>query len=117
MMMTPVAYYFDRQITPLLNIWGQPTNVYDWNLVLRWQRNFQNVGSLTQQLQVPLYYLDAVISELASRLILELPKEQIDLNRLPVLKQKAAEDLSIAETSSMNLDPISLSPNLSCYTR
>ena len=117
MPMSPISFYFDRQITPDLYIWGQPVDVYDWQLHIVWQTQFQNVDKLSQQLSVPYHYLDAIISELAHRIIFELPKDKIDMQRLPALKEKADNDVSIAETSQQDLDPISIVPNLSSYTR
>lgn len=117
MPMSPISYYFERGITPELFIWGQATDVYDWQLHVKWQSQFQNVNKLTEQIGVPYYFLDAIISELAHRIIYELPPAKIDMTRLASLQQKATDDLNVAETAQMDLDPISLIPNLSPYTR
>jgi len=114
---SPIAYYFERLITPILYLWGQATDVYDWQIHLKWQTQFQNVDKLSEQISVPTYFLDTVISELAYRMMFELPREKIDMQRLPVLQKKALDDLNIAETSQSNMDPQSLIPNLTSYTR
>lgn len=117
MPMSPIAFYFEKTLTPQLFIWGQPVDVYDWQLHIKWQTNFQNVDKLTQQLSMPYYYIQAVISSLSKRMLYELPPDKVDMSRAQTLAQDATDDLNIAETSQMDMDPISLIPNLSPYTR
>jgi hypothetical protein len=111
-----LQYWFDKQITPRLWIWpaaGQNTD----QLVIWTHRQIQDVGAFTDTLEVPARWLESIIWTLACRLAIELPKGQIDMDRLTYLEGKSAEHLERAEDGESDGSPIRLLPNIRGYSR
>lgn len=81
----PLQFWFDKQIVP--QVWLWPASAYEFNTVVAWRRReIQDVGALTNQLELPNRWLDAIIWELAWRLSLE-PNFTVDPNRMALLER------------------------------
>jgi hypothetical protein len=70
---------------------------------------------LTDELEVPQRWYEAVVMNLAHRMSLELPMVQLD--RIQYLEKMAAVALDQAEQEERDRSPIYYAPNISVYTR
>lgn len=113
----PLQFWYDRQI-PQPRLWFWPVPQDDSRLCVVWaQFQIQDVGALTNTLQVPQRWLNAVISELATYVFLELPKELVPQDRYPVLMSKAERALSDAQDAEVDGSPLRLVPRIGMYTK
>lgn len=108
------SYFFEKKLTPTLTLWPVPNNSTD-HLTLYSHRQPQDVGSLTQQLEIPQRWLDGIIWLLASRLCFELPAVDTSLTQLIV--QMADKQVFEAEQSESDGAPIYLTPGVGVYSR
>ena len=79
------------------------------------QRQVQDVGSLSQEIEVPQRWVEGIINQLAGRIVFEVdtvPKEFIQ----PILDM-AASSLAEVERDETDGAPIMLQPNIGCYSR
>jgi hypothetical protein len=110
----PLSFWFNKLIAPQVVFWPQPSDATA--LAVVWtQRHIQDVGSLTNTLDVPQRWLEGITNMWAHRIGLELPK--IDPNRLMMLKGLADEALTEAENGETDGMPIRMAPNLRAYSR
>lgn len=109
-------YWFDKQINPRLWIWPIVDNS-DGQLVVWNQRQIQDVGALTDQLEIPQRWQESIIFLLACRVALEIPPGELPPGRLEFLEGKAAYHLAQAEDGESDGSPIKLAPNVRGYTR
>jgi hypothetical protein len=74
-----------------------------------------DVGALTDELEVPQRWYEAVVFMLAHRMSLELP--QVGMDRVGYLEKMADRYYSEAEAEERDKSPIYFAPNISVYTR
>ena len=60
----PSVYYLDRQITPVLWVWPTPSSVYNC-LSYSYERMMEDVGTVTNTVQIPARFYEALIWGLA----------------------------------------------------
>lgn len=113
----PLLYYYEKQINPLLYVWNEPQNCFDWQLTMKRKTVVDDPGLLTQELDVPSWYQEGVTWQLAARLHLELPRDQVDPSRYPIIAQTAEEKINLAMNAETDGNPISIAMDFSCYTR
>lgn len=113
----PLQFWLDRQAAaPIMRLWPVPNATAEHSLIVAWvHRHIMDVGTLTQDVEVPQRWLEAVIAGLAAKIALEVP--EVPLQMVPMLDQKAAQALYTAQQEERDNSPISLMPNFSCYTR
>jgi hypothetical protein len=113
----PLQFWFDRQINqPYMRLWPCPNAAATTQQIVVWrQRYIQDVGTMTQTLEIPQRWFDAVVAMLAAKLAEETP--EVDAGLMPVLDAKAAKALEEAEYEERDNSPIYWTPNLSVYTR
>lgn len=113
----PVQFYYDKQRDePLLQLWPSPSDEFTFSqLVLYTQRYVQDVGSLTQTLDIPQRWFRAVVLNLAKDLCGEIP--EVDPGLWPGIAQEAMDKLREAWDSETDSSPSYILPNISCYTR
>lgn len=112
---TPLQFYFDRQrLQPILNLWPTPNSSFEQVVVFR-HRQIQDVGSLTNEIEVPQRWQNAIMKNLAAQLIYELPGA--DLNRAQLLQVQADQATFEAEQEERDNSPIYLYPSIAVYTR
>lgn len=109
-----LQYYFKRdRLQPQIIIW--PVSSYNFDQLVMWRhRHIQDVSSLTQEVEIPQRWIDAVIAELAVRMITEIPNA--DLKRIPILQEMAKQANYLANEEERDKAPISFAPDISCYT-
>jgi hypothetical protein len=113
----PLQYWFDRQVNnPIMHMWPVPNEAATVCQIVVWrQRYIMDVGTMTQDVEVPQRWLEAIVSGLAAKMALELT--EVDVNLIPILDQKAAISLNIAQMEERDNSPMMIAPNISPYTR
>jgi hypothetical protein len=111
----PYQFWFDRTIPfPTVYLWPTPSDPFI-QMTVWYQRQIMDVGALTDELEVPQRWYEAVIFMLAHRMSLELP--QVPMDRTLYLEKMANRYFTEAEAEERDKSPIYLSPNISVYTR
>lgn len=113
----PLQYWFDRQINqPIMHLWPVPNDGAEVKQIVLWtQRYIMDVGTMTQELEVPQRWYEAIVAMLAAKLVMEIA--EADASLIPILDQKAQMSLAIAQAEERDNSPIMISPNISPYTR
>jgi hypothetical protein len=113
----PLQYWFDRQVNnPIMHMWPVPNAAATVCQIVVWrQRYIMDVGTMTQDIEVPQRWLEAIVSGLAAKMALEIV--EVDVNLIPILDQKAAMALNIAQMEERDNSPMMIAPNISPYTR
>ena len=107
-------FYFDKQVSPTITFWPVPNNSYDQVSV--WRHRFvQDVGALTDQIEVPQQWMESVIWMLAARLAYEIAG--VDPARRAEVVQASERFLLDAETGETDNAPIYFVPQIGVYTR
>lgn len=109
----PSCYFFDKQIESQINIW--PVPVEDDIQLLMWrQRRIQDVGYLSEKLEVPERWFEAIVWALAKNLCFEL--QGVPEVRIQMCTIEAAKALEVAELGESDQAPMYIQPNISGYT-
>lgn len=113
----PLQFWFDRQVNnPIMHMWPVPNLAATVCQLVVWrQRYIMDVGTMTQDIEVPQRWLEAIVAGLAAKMALELV--EVDVNLIPILDQKAAISLNIAQMEERDNSPMMIAPNISPYTR
>jgi hypothetical protein len=113
----PLQYWFDRQVNnPIMHMWPVPNAAATVCQIVVWrQRYIMDVGTMTQDIEVPQRWFEAIVSGLAAKMALELV--EVDVNLIPILDEKAAISLNIAQMEERDNSPMMIAPNISPYTR
>jgi hypothetical protein len=111
----PYQFWFNRTIPqPQMSLWPVPSDAFV-QIVVWYSRQSQDVGSMTDELEIPQRWYEAVQMMLAHRMSLELPT--VPLDRIQYLEDQAEKYLSLAESEERDRSPIYLAPNIAVYTR
>jgi hypothetical protein len=111
----PFQYWFDRTIPePTIFLWPTPNDAFV-QMTVWYSRQIMDVGALTNELEIPQRWYEAVVMNLAHRLSLELP--QVPMDRVVYLEKMAAQYLNEAEQEERDKSPIYYAPNISVYTK
>lgn len=112
----PLQYWFDRQVQqPVMHMWPVPNQAAEFNQIVLWrQRYIMDVGTMTQEIEVPQRWYEAIVAMLAARLALEYI--EVDVNLVPMLDQKAKESLYYAQQEERDNSPMMILPNIAMYT-
>jgi hypothetical protein len=110
-------FWLDRQIgnnsNPIAWIW--PVSNYDFDQLVFWrQRHIQDIGTLSQEVEVPIRWIAALRSGLAERLFLEVPG--VDMTRYPIIQAQAEKDYQLADMEEIDDAHGSYIPDTSVYT-
>jgi len=113
----PLQFWYDRKIpNPIMHLWPVPNSGADTSQLVLWvQRYIMDVGTMTQQLEVPQRWYEAIVAMLASKLALEIV--EVDANMIPLLDQKAQQALYTAQAEERDNSPMMIAPNIAMYTR
>jgi hypothetical protein len=111
----PYQFWFDRTIpVPKIYLWPTPSDAFV-QMTVWYSRQIMDVGALTDELEIPQRWYEAIIMNLAHRLSLELP--QVPMDRVMYLEKMAAQYLNEAEQEERDKSPIYWAPNISVYTK
>lgn len=102
----PDRYYVDRDaVTPQLTLWPTPENSTD-AVVYFYVRRLQDTGSAINDLDVPYYWLEAMVSGLSAKLAEKFAKQNEEF-----LLQKAMLAFDSAASEDRDRTPIQFSCN------
>ncbi len=109
-------YWFDRQIpNPIMRLWPAPDAAAELCQIVLWvQRYIMDVGSLTQQIEVPQRWYLVIVTALAAALAREIT--EVDSSRIPQLDADAAAALVKAQAEERDNSPTMIAPDISPYT-
>jgi hypothetical protein len=108
------CYYYEKLLTPQVTLWPRPNNGYD-HLTLFTHRQIQDVGSLTQSIEIPQRWFEAICWQLAVRIAFEC--EYVDPQLIPNITAMADKTLAEVELGETDGAPIMLAPNIGVYNR
>jgi hypothetical protein len=113
----PLQFWLDRQRdVPIMRIWPVTDTGSMFGQFIVWrQRHIMDVGALTDTLDIPQRWYEAVVWQLSWRLAQELP--ELNPNLLGSIKGTADEALRLAQDEERDNSPIYFAPNISPYTR
>lgn len=113
----PLQYWFDRQVNrPVMHLWPVPNAQAETYQITLWrQRYIMDVGTLTQEIEIPQRWYEAIVSLLAARLALETI--EVDPQMIPMLDAKADKALMIAQMEERDNSPMMIQPNIAPYSR
>ena len=113
----PLQFWYDRQIpNPVMHLWPVPNSGATTSQLVLWvQRYIMDVGTMTQELEVPQRWYEAIVSMLAAKLALEIA--EVNSALIPMLDQKAQQALYTAQAEERDNSPMMMAPNIAMYTR
>ena len=113
----PLQFWYDRLLpNPVMRLWPVPNSGATTSQVVLWvQRYIMDVGTMTQQVEVPQRWYEAIVAMLASKLALEIA--EVDTSLIPLLDQKANVALYTAQAEERDNSPMMMAPNIAVYTR
>ena len=111
-----LQFWFDRQVPqPIMRLWPTPSDGALTSQILVWRhRQIMDVGTLTQELEIPQRWYEAVVAGLARKMAREIV--EVDAKIIPQLDADAAQAMSVAQAEERDNSPIRWAPNLSPYT-
>ena len=112
----PLQYWLDRKAaSPVMRLWPVPNASTETSQIVVWaHRQIMDVGTLTQEIEVPQRWLEAVVAGLAAKLASELT--EVDPALIGILEQKAAAALYLAQAEERDNSPMMIAPNIGAYT-
>ena len=112
----PLSMWFQRnRLNPVINLWPAPNEASEFSQLVVWRhRHIMDVGSLSQEIEVPQRWLEAIVWALASRLAYETPA--VDAQLIPALEQKSAVVLQTARDGDNDGSMLKIQPAISSYT-
>jgi hypothetical protein len=111
----PYQFWFDRTIPqPSIYLWPTPSDAFV-QMTVWYSRQIMDVGALTDELEIPQRWYEAIVMNLSHRLSLELP--QVPMDRVAYLERMAMQYLNEAEQEERDKSPIYWAPNISVYTK
>jgi hypothetical protein len=113
----PLQFWYDRLIpNPVMRLWPVPNSGAITSQIVLWvQRYIMDVGTMTQQVEVPQRWYEAIVAMLASKLALEIA--EVETSLIPLLDQKANVALYTAQAEERDNSPMMMAPNIAVYTR
>jgi len=112
-----LQYWFDRQIpNPIMHLWPVPNAAATVCQLVLWRHRYiMDVGTMTQQVEVPQRWYEAIVALLAAKMAMEIV--EVDAQIIPMLDAKAAQALYVAQAEERDNSPMMISPNIAMYTR
>jgi hypothetical protein len=113
----PLQYWFDRQIPqPIMHLWPVPNAGATVRQLTLWtHRYIMDVGTMTQQIEVPQRWYEAIVSMLAAKMALEIPEVPVEM--IGILDAKSDKALYIAQMEERDNSVMRIQPMIGCYTR
>jgi hypothetical protein len=113
----PLQFWYDRLIpNPVMRLWPVPNSGAITSQIVLWvQRYIMDVGTMTQEIEVPQRWYEAIVSMLAAKMALEIM--EVDAGLISLLDAKAERALYVAQAEERDNSPMMMAPNISVYTR
>ena len=103
----PSQFYFDRQITPVINLWSVPENSTD-QLVYYYVRRIEDADALVNTTDLPFRFYPCMVAGLAYYIAVKRSPERVQM-----LKSIYEEEFQRAADEDENRTPLKLQPSLS----
>lgn len=112
----PTQFWYNKQRTqPIMELWPSPQEQYTFYQIVAYvQKYIQDVGTMTQELDIPQRWYLAIVCELARQLGLEI--KEVPGEMMPFLREEAESQLAIAWAGETDSSPAAFRPNLKPYT-
>ena len=107
-------YFFEKKIVSKITLWPVPDSSLNYIMFYR-HRQIQDVGSLTQELEIPARWMEGIIWQLAMRIVFEMP--EADTNLIQLISTMADKHEFEAELGETDGSTISISPGIRGYSR
>lgn len=117
----PLEFWYNKSLPqPTLTLWPSPQLQFTFSqIVLYTQRYVQDVGTLTQTVEVPQRWFLAILTRLAKELMLMIPevaKGMSDLDKQTLL-QEDKDRWGEGWASESDASPVTMRPMIRAYTR
>ena len=99
-------YYFDRQITPILNLWAVPENSTD-QIIYYYVRRIQDADTLVNTTDLPFRFYPCMVAGLAYYLAMKRSPDRVQM-----LKAVYEEEFQRAADEDEGRTPLKLQPSL-----
>lgn len=114
----PLQYWYRKKFPQQqLKVWQVPADSTTYQAVVWARRQIQDVGALSNTLELPQRWLNAVISQLAPYVCLELPSQMVPTGRYEILVGLAADTLGAVLDAEVDGAPVRIDPGIRGYTR
>jgi len=112
-----LQYWYDRLIpNPVMHLWPVPNSGADYSQLVLWvQRYIMDVGTMTQEIEVPQRWYEAIVSMLAAKMAQEIT--EVEVGMIGMLDAKAERALYVAQAEERDNSPMMIAPNIAMYTR
>lgn len=113
----PLQYWLDRQsLSPVMNLWPVPNSAATVMQIVVWaHRHIMDVGTMTQEIEVPQRWYETIVSMLAAKMAMEYI--EVDSGMIPMLDAKAQATLYQAQQEERDNSPLNIAPSIGAYTR
>lgn len=111
---TVTNYWFEKLVNPQFTLWPVPNTETKCIKIWRY-RQIQDVGELTEELELPARWYEAICWQLALRLAFEVPG--VDPGRLQAVQQVASGMVIEVEAGETDDAPTYFAPRIGVYTR
>lgn len=101
----PSQFYFDRQITPVINLWQTPENSTD-QLVYYYVRRIEDAGALTNTTSIPFRFYPCMVAGLAYYLAVKRAPDRVQM-----MKSIYEEEFQRAANEDEDRVPLKLQPS------
>lgn len=109
----PLQFWLDRQLTPKMVLWPIPDNSFRL-MNLFTHMHIEDVGAISNTLDIPQRWYNAIVANVALDCILDLPGA--DVKRYEMLKEQADRTLGMAEAEERDASPTNIIPQIGVYT-
>lgn len=107
-------WFFEKLLNPQVTFWPVTPNTFD-QVTIWVNRQIQDVGTLTEELEIPNRWFDPTIWMLARRLCFEV--EGVDPARITMIQAECDKIVFDGETGESDRLPFRLMPQIRNYTR
>lgn len=108
-----VNYWFEKLVNPQITLWPVPSSDTNHLKLFRY-RQIQDIGSLTQEIELPMRWFEAICWHLAARLAFELPG--VDPARRAEVVGMADKMVIEVEGGETDSSPTMFAPAIGVYT-
>lgn len=113
----PTNYWLKRdRVYPEMYLWPAPNTTAESAQLVVWRhRHIMDVGKLTQEIEVPQRWLEAITARLAAKMAMETPA--VDAGLIPMLQQMAQVAQQAAWDGDNDGSPTFIQPWIAPYTK
>jgi hypothetical protein len=113
----PANYWMKRdRLRPELYLWPAPNTTAESAQLVVWRhRHIMDVGKLTQEIEVPQRWMEAITAQLAFKIALQTP--MVDAGMIPKLQALAQAAQQVAWDGDNDGSPTFIQPWIAPYTK